>query len=78
MREHSRSICLLEVDRKQMIEVKQICIGVIKMDCEIADYKMERGETRSVLTNWSKTTELTNQPVREEVRTIHARQHLNH
>ena len=51
---------------KQMIEVKQICISVNKMDCDIADHIVERGETRSVLTNWSETTKLTIQPIREE------------
>ena len=61
---------------KRMIEVKQICISINKTDCDIADHMMERGETRSVLTNWSETTELTIQPIREEVRTFHSCQHL--
>ena len=38
---------------------------------------LSRGSTRSVLTLWSETTKLTNQPIREEVRTFHGRQHLN-
>ena len=57
-----------------MIEVKQICIRVNKMDCDIADHIVERGETRSVLTNWSETTDLNIQAIREEVRTFHRRQ----
>ena len=60
---------------KQIVEVKQICTSVNKTDCDIADDIVERGETRSVLTNWSETTELTIQPIREEVRTFHSRQH---
>ena len=51
---------------KELMEVKQICISVNKMDCDIADHMMERGGTRSVLTNWSETTELTIQSLGEE------------
>ena len=59
---------------KQMNEVKQICISVNKMDCDIADDKVERRETRSVL-RCSGATEMTVQLIREEVRTFHDCQH---